>query len=46
MYAIASIVMRHGQKVADLRRSETSVDEVVGFITGARAAQQTVAGGG
>ena len=40
------IVMRHGHKVADLRRSETSVDEVVGFITGARAAQQTGAGSG
>jgi ABC-type sugar transport system ATPase subunit len=30
------IVMRRGAKVADLMSSDTSMDEVVGFITGAR----------
>jgi ABC-type sugar transport system ATPase subunit len=28
------IVLRHGAKVADLRKSETTLEEVVGYITG------------
>ncbi|NDL56839.1 ATP-binding cassette domain-containing protein [Phytoactinopolyspora mesophila] len=32
------VVFRQGQLVADLKRNETTPDEVVGYITGARAA--------
>jgi simple sugar transport system ATP-binding protein/D-xylose transport system ATP-binding protein len=30
------VVMRRGRKVADFRSSETTMEEVVGYITGAK----------
>ncbi len=38
VYRIADriLVLRHGKLVADLRKTETSLEEIVGYITGAR----------
>jgi ABC-type sugar transport system ATPase subunit len=34
------VVLNRGRKVADVRTAETDNDSVVGWITGARAAQE------